>query len=115
MKYRLYLLKKKAVKLIYMVVCMVGVDHITWLKKHGIFFEIGNKCFYQPSKIPNEPKLIRLHDNVKIAADVTFYTHDVINAVFADIDGVPYQTHAGCIEIFDNVFIGGGEHNSGAC
>lgn len=108
MKYKLYLLKKRLTKIIYMVICMVGVNHIDWLKKHKVFFEIGDRCFYQPNKIPNEPKLIRLHNNVKIAADVTFYTHDVINAVFADMDSEPYQTHAGCIDVRDNVFIGGG-------
>lgn len=91
-----------------MIACMLGVNHVDWLKKHNVFYEIGEKCFYQPNKIPNEPQLIKLHNNVKIATNVTFYTHDVINAVFADMDRVPYQTHAGCVEIFDNVFIGGG-------
>ena len=107
MKYKLYLLKKRLTKIIYMVICMVGVNHIDWLKKHKVFFEIGDRCFYQPNKIPNGSKLIRLHNNGKIAADVTFYTHDVINAVFADMDSEPYQTHAGCIDVRDNVFIGG--------
>lgn len=89
-----------------MMICMLGVNHVNW-QKNNVFYEIGEKCFYQSNKLPNEPKLIKSHNNVKIAADVTFYTHDVISAVFVDIDGVPYQTHAGCVEILDNVFIGG--------
>lgn len=111
MNYRNYLLKKRINKLRYMIICMLGVNHIDWLKKHNVFYEIGERCFYQPNKLPNEPQLIKFHNNVKIAANVTFYTHDVINAVFADMDRVSYQTHAGCVEIFDNVFIGG-ERNS---
>lgn len=108
MNYKLYLLNKRINKIRYMLICAFGADHVKWLKKHKIFYEIGEKCFYQPNKLPNEPKLIKMHNNIKIAANVTFYTHDVINAVFADMDSIPYQTHAGCVEIFDNVFIGGG-------
>lgn len=108
MNYKLYLLLKRMNKIWYILICMIGVDHVKWLKKHKIFYEIGEQCFYQPNKLPNEPKLIKLHNNIKIAANVTFYTHDVINAVFANMDNTPYQTHAGCVEIFDNVFIGGG-------
>ena len=68
---------------------------------------IGDNVLYQPLKLPNEPELISIGNNVKIAADVTFYTHDVINSVFSAIDEVPYRAHVGCIDIHDNVFIGG--------
>ena len=108
MNYKLYLLTKRINKIWYMLICMFGIDHIKWIKKHKLFYEIGEKCFYQPNKLPNEPKLIKLHNNIKIATNVSFFTHDVINAVFSDMDNVSYQTHAGCIEIFDNVFVGGG-------
>lgn len=108
MNYKLYLLHKRLNKFRYMLCCAVGFDHIRWLKKHEIFAGIGEKCFFQPNRLPNEPQLIKFHNNVKIATNVTFYSHDVVNAVFADMDNVSYQTHAGCIEIFDNVFIGGG-------
>ena len=68
---------------------------------------MGNNVLFQPTKLPNEPKLIKIHNNVKIAADVTFYTHDVINSVFSAMDSIEYMTHGSCVEIFDNVFIGG--------
>lgn len=68
---------------------------------------MGENILFQPIKLPNEPKLIKIHNNVKIAADVTFYTHDIINSVFSGIDKEHYQTHGECIEIFDNVFVGG--------
>lgn len=78
-----------------------------YLKSHNIFAEMGENVLFQPIKLPNEPKLIKIHNNVKIAADVTFYTHDIINSVFSGIDKEHYQTHGECIEIFDNVFVGG--------
>lgn len=57
--------------------------------------------------LPSEPKLVKIHNNVWIASGVTFFTHDVINHVFEYLDGVSYESHNYCIEIFDNVFIGG--------
>lgn len=78
-----------------------------YLKKHKVFAEMGTNVLFQPIKLPNEPKLIKLHNNVKITADVTFYTHDVINSIFSIMDDVPYQTHGSCIEIFDNILVGG--------
>lgn len=86
--------------------CVMG-GRTEYLKKHYIFAEMGENVLFQPIKLPNEPKLIKIHDNVKIAADVTFYTHDIINSVFSGMDGESYQTHGECIEIFDNVFVGG--------
>lgn len=106
MKYKIYIIKKRMFKLIYKFICLVGFNHINFLKKHNVFEKIGDNCFYQPTTLPNEPKLIKLNNNVKIATNVFFYTHDVINSVFSVIDKVPYDTHSSCIEIYDNVFIG---------
>lgn len=72
-----------------------------------MFGYLGENVLFQPTKLPNEPKLIKIHNNVKVASDVTFYTHDVINSMFAKLDGIDYRTHGTCIEIHDNVFIGG--------
>lgn len=69
---------------------------------------MGENVLFQPRALPNEPELIKLHNNVRIAADVTFYTHDVINnLLFSTMDNEEYIPHRSCIEIFDNVFIGG--------
>lgn len=80
---------------------------VPYLKRHDVFGYLGENVLFQPTKLPNEPKLIKIHNNVKIAADVTFYEHDVINGIFSELDGVPYRTHGTCIEIYDNEFIGG--------
>lgn len=101
--------RKKWMKLKYLFVCFTGVGggRVPYLKRHDVFGYLGENVLFQPTKLPNEPKLIKIHNNVKIAADVTFYEHDVINGIFSELDGVPYRTHGTCIEIYDNVFIGG--------
>ncbi len=68
---------------------------------------IGNKARYQGRVIPLYPELIKLHDNVFIARNVHFETHDMINRVintkYPDADVPEY---VGCIEIMENVFVG---------
>lgn len=99
--------KRKWMKIKFIAICFLGKHRVSYLKKEKLFSYIGDNVLFQPLKLPNEPELIRIGNNVKIAADVTFYTHDVINSVFSNIDETPYCTHLGCIEIHDNVFIGG--------
>ena len=67
----------------------------------------GDNVLYQPNTLPNNPQLVKIHNNVKIASGVIFYEHDVINKVFKEIDKKNYITHQSAIEIFDNTFIGG--------
>ena len=96
-------------KIRYLLVCFIGGGYKTrWLKKNDIFGEMGTDVLFQPKTLPNEPELIKLHNNVRIAADVTFYTHDVINnLLLKTMDKEDYIPHRSCVEIFDNVFIGG--------
>lgn len=55
--------------------------------------------------MPLYPELIRFHNNIVIASDVSFCTHDAIHDVLNG--GVGKFTEAiGCIEIMDNVFVG---------
>lgn len=95
------------IKIIYKLVCILGLNKVKFLKKHKIFGLMGENVLYQPTTLPNNPKLIKIHNNVKVASDVTFYEHDVINNIFQRTDNKKYIVHLSCIEIFDNVFIGG--------
>lgn len=97
----------KIIKLRYFLVCLFGLNKIKWLKKHKVFAELGENVIYQPNKLPNNPQLIKIHDNVKIASNVVFYEHDIINKVFQTMDKCNYITHQTAIEIFENTFIGG--------
>lgn len=82
-----------------------------FLKQSGIFAGFGDNCYYCSRKIPEEPYMVKLHNNVVIAANVNFVTHDVINDMLArKIGSEPGETlseyHMGTIEVFDNVAIG---------
>lgn len=99
--------KLRLLKIRYYIICVLGKSQSKWLRKHKIFAEFGDNVLYTPKTIPNNPKLVKIHNNVKIAAGVSFYEHDVINQVFRDMeDGVNYRRHISSIEIMDNVFIG---------
>ncbi len=79
-----------------------------WLKKHNFFYEMGENCHFQPRILPADPKFIKLHNNVAIASNVTFITHDIMHKVFNGMhkNAGGYKSHLGCIEIMDNVFVG---------
>lgn len=84
-----------------------------YLKKKGVFGAIGEHCTVMDRKVPLYAKLIRLGDNVQLASNVTFVTHDIThkmlnNAGLAEADGTVFREKTGCIEIGNNVFVGTG-------
>lgn len=82
---------------------------IRYLKKHHVFAELGERCFYQCRKIPVEPYLIKIHNNVVIAANASIIPHDIIHMVFNSLsenNAEIREIHLGCVEIMDNCFIG---------
>ncbi|MEE3491939.1 acyltransferase [Ruminococcus sp.] len=87
-----------------------GVKKAEMLKKHGDFKRFGEHNFWYPRIIPADMDMISIHNNVKIATDVYFCTHDVIHNMLNDDPALqekkPFKRYSGEIEIFDNVFIG---------
>lgn len=82
---------------------------VKWLKKHNKFALLGEHVHFQPRKYPVAGDRIKIHDNVAIAADVEFTEHDIIHWIFDGMEGKrTYRELRGCIEIFDNCFIGAG-------
>ncbi len=79
-----------------------------YLKSHHIFGYIGNDVRYQPRLIPLYPELIKLHDNVFLARNVHFETHDMISTVLnrMHVSDEKLPEYVGCIEIMENCFIG---------
>ena len=79
-----------------------------FLKKHHVFHECGENVRIQSRKIPLYANLISFHNNISVASNVTFLTHDVMHTVFRTKTGesASFQENIGCIEVFDNVFIG---------
>ena len=62
-------------------------------------------------KVPLYARLIRLGNNVRLASDVKFITHDVTHVMLnanTTLQGETFKEKIGCIEIQDNVFVGAG-------
>lgn len=78
-----------------------------YLVDNKIFKEVGENFFFQPRIIPQDPQLIKFHNNIAVASGVKFINHDVIQKVFNNIDKTKVFTKVfKCIEVKDNVFIG---------
>lgn len=84
-----------------------GGKKADYLKKKKIFKEFGDNNFWYPRVLPADPEMIKIHNNVKIATDVYFCTHDVLHIMFNDMPGIEgVKRYSKEIEIFDNSFIG---------
>lgn len=104
-----YVLKNQLKRLYFM--CIPSAEKRSkLLKKWNYFYEMGENVHFQPRKPPADPKYIKLHDNIAIASNVGFITHDIIHKVLNHLpdQDVQFQSHLGCIEIMDNVFVGAG-------
>ena len=85
-----------------------------YLKKKDIFYQFGENVKWVSNTIPAEPYLVSIGDNVKIAAGVTFITHDIIGGTLA-LDpnvkerlgkDISFRFHMGKIVVGDSVMIG---------
>lgn len=90
-----------------------GRKKAAYLKKIQYFGGVcgggqGENVYWQPVKLPPEPELIKLGNNVVIASEVLFITHDVTHYMMNHLpeNKQQYQLYLGAIEIGDNVFIG---------
>ena len=82
-----------------------------YLKKHHIFKNMGEHVSLQMRKIPLYPKLISFGNNIMVASNVSFLTHDAIHHVFNGLlegqgESRRVNEKVGCIDIRDNCFIG---------
>lgn len=89
---------------------MSGEKRTEYLKRKKVFGTIGENCMIQSRKLPLYPELIYIGDNVRIASNVTFVTHDVsykmLNNLSDLMGGPKFDEKKGKIEIGNNVFIG---------
>ncbi len=86
-----------------------------YARAKDIYASIGSDVSLQICKVPLYSKLIKFHNNIAVARNVDFVTHDVIHCVLnrnpaikhlIGEDQYHFEEHIGCIEIMDNVFIG---------
>lgn len=90
-----------------LLICIEGYRRAEYLKKHNLLGYIGDNVYFHPWKLPGDPKYIYLGNNVKIASEVLFINHDILNAVFNCKNNTDkYQYYIGRICVGDNVMIG---------
>ncbi len=82
-----------------------------YAKKANLYAHVGEHVTIQLRSIPIYSELISFGNNVHIARNVDFVTHDIIHAMLNHLpeeerEGYKFKEHIGCIEILDNVFVG---------
>lgn len=97
---------KRLYQKIRFVMIIDGKKRATYLKKQNLLKEMGVNCLFQSRIFPMDPEMLKIHNNVSIAANVTFVTHDAIRHTLVNRFQEYYVPHIGCIEVMDNVFIG---------
>ena len=65
--------------------CGNGKARAELLKEKAILGAIGENCWYEPHKLPSEPQLVFLGDNVNIATDVSILNHDIMSMMINNI------------------------------
>ncbi|MEI7683767.1 MAG: acyltransferase [Planctomycetota bacterium] len=83
-----------------------GEEWADYLRRHGRFEAIGRNCSIVPTAVITDPALVRLGDNVRLAA-CALIAHDGVIAMLHNAYGVKLDS-VGRIDIRDNVFIGYG-------
>lgn len=78
-----------------------------FVKKHNILAGFGEHCTYQSRNLPTDPKCVKIHNNVLIGTGVRFFCHDGLYDCFNYFDNRIHKQNLGCIEVMDNVWIGG--------
>ena len=86
-----------------------------YFKEKKIFHSMGSHCSIQDRLVPLYAKLISLGNNVHLASNVHFVTHDITHSMLNNVNefivkrgGAKYSEKVGCVSIGDNVFIGAG-------
>lgn len=99
--------KERLLQTIRLWTMLKSTDRVKYLREKKVFGMIGENVTIMDRKVPLYANLIRIHNNVRIASNVTFVTHDITHRMLNVALGEErYQETVGCIEIMDNVFVG---------
>ena len=105
--YKVYDKFRRYWRQIHMLTIRDGWKKMAYIKKHGMFGEVGENCYFQSNILPAEPFLVYLHDNVAISAGVRIVTHSALNTVFNHEEKTDqYLCRFGKVEIGNNVYVG---------
>lgn len=83
-----------------------GADRSELLRRSNLFYEFGRGGAWHPASVPSEPWLIKIGNNLVVAADVKFFTHDVVHSCLNAVYEEKCVPLLGTIEIGNNVVIG---------
>ena len=84
-----------------------GTKRAAYVRSHGLFRHVGDQCMFMFRKLPLYSDLISVGNNVHLASNVSFITHDVTHNMLNRREGTKaFKEYIGCIEIGDNVFVG---------
>ena len=101
--------KRKLWSLVLMLLPGGGRERANFIRKHHLYGSVGENCLIMKKKLPLYSNLVYLHDNVWVASNVGFVTHDVIHGMLNhQPGGGKFVEKVGCIEVMNNVFIGSG-------
>lgn len=102
--------KKRLINSLIMSLLPIGGRGIAkYIKKHGLYGSVGEGCVIQKRKLPLYSNLVHLGNNVVVASNVGFVTHDAIHLMLNRMYGEnAFVERIGCILVKDNVFIGSG-------
>ena len=91
-----------------LMLCRTARKRAEYLKKHDVLGAIGENCVWGPRLLPLYPKMIRLHNNVRVHPTAKLVPHDMLNGFLSNCDpnsDFGYREKLGCIELMDNVYI----------
>lgn len=85
-----------------------GKQRADLLRKKAGFKSMGKYVTWRPFLIPSEPEMVSIGNNVHVAANVRFVTHDMFHLMFNNINKHEKKLtkYTGEIKIGDNVSIG---------
>lgn len=94
-------------KLYFMMLPTCG-QRTRYIYRHrNLFHGVGNNLMFQPRNFPSDPELIAFGNNVMVASDVSFITHDITSAMINHKYGEALcKPWGGVIKVGDNVMIG---------
>lgn len=97
---------KKQLKRLRVALIFESNKRTRYIVKHKIFKSVGDNFFFQPRFIPSDPEYISFGNNVVVASNVTFITHDVSHLMLNNLSEEKFNYNFGQITVGNNVFIG---------
>jgi acetyltransferase-like isoleucine patch superfamily enzyme len=84
-----------------------GWKRAQYLKRRHIFGSIGDHVYYHPFRLPANPDMVFIGNNVVVGSDVRFLTETSVFSIFNYEDKCSsYSLYCGEIHIGNNVFLG---------